>query len=118
MNYKSPLQNVLVAVVLISLCSCAGPSKNLGASAPPAKKPSAGAQVGKGVVMGLRFVVGVPVFFMMLIAVPMGGGSPAAAFSLFGGLFEDLPDSPPPATEAPYPTPRHTPNFHRKDDLE
>jgi hypothetical protein len=73
MNQLS-LQNVLVATMLLSFCSCASPSKDKRRAD---GRASAGVQIQKGAVNGLRYLVGVPFFLGVAILGPFGGVSPA-----------------------------------------
>ena len=88
MNQKLSFQNVFVATVLFSFCSCASPSKDRQVAA---VKPSAGAQIGKGAVTGLRYLVGAPFFLGMAILGPLGGASPAYGFEGLQQMYDYEP---------------------------
>ena len=93
MKQKLSLRNILIAMVLVSFCSCASPSKEKRVAD---GKPSVGAQVGKGAVNGLRYLFGVPLFVGMTVLAPLGGGSPAYGLKGLQKLADyELPDGPP-----------------------
>ena len=96
MSHKLLLQTLFVATMLVNFCGCASPSKERRVAD---GKPSAGAQIGKGAVNGLRYVVGVPVALAAGVAAPLGGGSPLVGLEMLEELHRYEPSDSPPEKE-------------------
>ena len=100
MSQKFLFQILFVATVAVNSCGCASSSKERRVAD---GKPSAGAQVGKGAVNGLRYIVGVPVALAVGVTAPLAGGSPLVGLEMLEALHRYEPsDGPPEQKENSY----------------
>ncbi len=96
MNQKLSLHKILAAAVLFSFCSCASPSQGKRVAD---GRPSAGAQIGKSAVNGLRYLVGAPFFLGVAVFGPIGGAPPSVGLQMLQDLHDyELPDGSPKPT--------------------
>lgn len=84
------VRKVLAFAFLVGLCSCASTSQEKpGVSG----RSSPGAQVARGAVHGLRYLIGVPLSLGVTVLGPIGGVPPSTGFQMLQDLHDfKLPD--------------------------
>ena len=86
------LPRACLLAVMLSFCACASSPKEKHVAD---GKRTVSAQVGRGAVNGLRYLVGVPFFLGITVLGPVGGCPPTAGLAMLQELYDyELPEGP------------------------